>query len=58
VFATIFVHSLVYAGFFEDPLVWGTLALAAAVPSARREPVQAVESARAEPRPTPVPLAD
>ncbi len=58
VFTTIFVHSLVYAGFFEDPLVWGTLALAAAVPSARREPVQAVEPARAEPRPTPVPLAD
>ena len=27
----LFVHSLLYAGFFEDPLTWGILGLAAAV---------------------------
>ena len=27
----LFVHSLLYAGFFEDPLTWGVLGLAAAV---------------------------
>jgi hypothetical protein len=27
----LFVHSLLYAGFFEDPLTWGVLAIAAAV---------------------------
>ena len=27
---TILVHSLFYSGFFEDPLMWGTLAAAAA----------------------------
>jgi hypothetical protein len=31
VLAVVFVHSLLYAGFFEDPLVWGVLGLAAAV---------------------------
>jgi O-antigen ligase len=31
VFLAIFVHSLFYSGFFEDPLVWLSLALAAAV---------------------------
>jgi O-antigen ligase len=31
VFAALFLHSLAYAGFFEDPLTWGTLALAANV---------------------------
>ena len=28
---TLFVHSLLYAGFFEDPLTWGVMGLAAAV---------------------------
>jgi hypothetical protein len=28
---TLFVHSLLYAGFFEDPLTWGVLGLAAAL---------------------------
>ena len=28
---TLFVHSLLYAGFFEDPLTWGVIGLAAAV---------------------------
>jgi O-antigen ligase len=36
VFLVLFVHSLLYAGFFEDPLTWGVLGLAAAVLSAPR----------------------
>jgi hypothetical protein len=28
VFLALFVHSLFYAGFFEDPIVWGVMALA------------------------------
>jgi hypothetical protein len=60
VFATIFVHSLVYAGFFEDPLVWGALALAAAV-VVRREAAHAAEpaseTARADLRPAHVPVS-
>jgi len=31
VLLALFVHSLLYAGFFEDPLTWGVLGLAAAV---------------------------
>jgi O-antigen ligase len=30
VFLTLLIHSLFYAGFFEDPITWGVLALAAA----------------------------
>jgi O-antigen ligase len=30
VFLTLLVHSLFYAGFFEDPITWGVLAFAAA----------------------------
>ena len=29
VFATLLIHSLFYAGFFEDPITWGSLAVAA-----------------------------
>ena len=29
VFLALFIHSLFYAGFFEDPIVWGVMALAA-----------------------------
>jgi O-antigen ligase len=29
VFLTLFVHSLFYAGFFEDPIVWGVIGVAA-----------------------------
>src|SRR2546429_5953269 len=29
VFLTLLVHSLFYAGFFEDPIVWGVIGLAA-----------------------------
>ncbi|MBA2643671.1 MAG: O-antigen ligase family protein [Actinobacteria bacterium] len=32
------VHSLLYAGFFEDPLTWGVLGIAAAVLAARAAP--------------------
>ena len=37
VLLVLFVHALLYAGFFEDPLTWGVLGLAAAVlaPGAR-----------------------
>lgn len=35
-FFLLFVHSLVYAGFFEDPVTWGALALAAAAIAAER----------------------
>ena len=38
VLLALFVHSLVYAGFFEDPLTWGVLGVAAAVIAASREP--------------------
>ena len=40
VFLTLLIHSLFYAGFFEDPITWGVLALAAAAlaaPPLRRE---------------------
>jgi putative inorganic carbon (hco3(-)) transporter len=30
VFVTLFVHSLFYSGFFEDPITWGSVALAGA----------------------------
>ena len=31
VFSVLFVHSLLYAGFFEDPLTWGAIGLTAAL---------------------------
>ncbi len=31
VFSVLFVHSLLYAGFFEDPLTWGAVGLTAAL---------------------------
>ena len=40
VFLTLFVHSLVYAGFFEDPVTWGCLAVAAAVVAALPHPLR------------------
>jgi hypothetical protein len=40
VFTILVVHSLAYSGFFEDPLTWGALGLAAA--SLRLLPVGAV----------------
>lgn len=42
VFGVLFVHSLAYSGFFEDPITWGALALAAAsLPRAGPEPAPA-----------------
>ena len=35
-FLVLFVHSLFYSGFFEDPLMWGILAVGAAVVSPSR----------------------
>ena len=41
VLLVLFVHSLLYAGFFEDPLTWGVFGLtAAALAAARPSPVQ------------------
>jgi hypothetical protein len=40
VFTVLVVHSLAYSGFFEDPLTWGAVGLAAA--SLRLAPVEAV----------------
>jgi O-antigen ligase len=48
------VHSLLYAGFLEDPLTWGVFGLAAAVlaaaPAAREEDVLAQDRAPATPK--------
>lgn len=48
VFLVLVVHSLLYAGFFEDPLTWGVFGLVAAgiaAPSAAREADGAAEEA-------------
>jgi O-antigen ligase len=45
VLLALFVHSLLYAGFFEDPLTWGVLAIAAAVLAAAPRPNAASEEA-------------
>jgi hypothetical protein len=45
VLSVLFVHSLLYAGFFEDPLTWGAIGLVAALlvrvpaPQTEHEPV-------------------
>jgi hypothetical protein len=41
VFVALLVHSLVYSGFFENPVTWGVLALAAAATDAARRPSEA-----------------
>jgi O-antigen ligase len=48
VFLTLFVHSLFYAGFFEDPVTWGSLAIAAAVVTAVARPAPVEELAARE----------
>ena len=71
VFLALFVHSLFYAGFFEDPIVWGVIAVAAwsllvavAVPtrSIHTRPEERAQDGRPEPSPAAVerqvPLAD
>jgi hypothetical protein len=42
VLLALFVHSLLYAGFFEDPLTWGVLGIAAATLAAAPVPRAAV----------------
>lgn len=42
-FLAIFVHSLFYSGFFQDPIVWGILAVAAASLAPAPLPKEAVE---------------
>jgi hypothetical protein len=52
VFLVLFLHSLFYSGFFEDPLIWGALAFAAtalALPGSR-QPVGATPEGLGEPR--------
>ena len=49
VLSVLFVHSLLYAGFFEDPLTWGVLAVAAAVLSSVPTPASAPEAASEPP---------
>jgi putative inorganic carbon (hco3(-)) transporter len=49
VVVVLFVHSLVYGVFFDDPVLWATLGVASAAAVARA-PVRAVERVRAEPR--------
>jgi putative inorganic carbon (HCO3(-)) transporter len=43
-FAAIFVHSLFYNAFFEDPLTWGVLAMAAVAASAAKQPALETET--------------
>lgn len=49
VFLALLVHSLVYSGFFEDPLTWGSLAVAAAAVAAAPQPVRLLRWPRAAP---------
>jgi len=49
VLSVLFAHSLLYAGFFEDPLTWGVLAVAAAVLSSVPAPASAPEAASEPP---------
>jgi hypothetical protein len=53
IFLTLFVHSLVYAGFFEDPVTWGCLAVAAAVVAALPAPVREIAGIRPTPAEAP-----
>jgi O-Antigen ligase len=49
VFFVLLLHSLVYSGFFEDPLTWGVLAFAAAS-LAGLQPPQVAPEVREQPR--------
>lgn len=42
-FLALFVHSLFYSGFFQDPIVWGILAIAAASLAPAPRPKEALE---------------
>lgn len=55
VFLAIFVHALLYAGFFEDPLMWGVLGIAAAALVSTRAAGKVVEEdASSAPRAPPL----
>jgi O-antigen ligase len=56
VFIVLFVHSLLYSGFFQDPLTWGILALGASALAVqpRRVPATAPEPSGAAITATPV----
>jgi O-antigen ligase len=45
VFLALFVHALLYAGFFEDPLTWGVLAIAAGALVSAYAPSRVAEEA-------------
>jgi O-antigen ligase/polysaccharide polymerase Wzy-like membrane protein len=51
VLLVLFVHSLLYAGFFEDPLTWGVIGLAAAALASVGETAAVDESTTTEPSP-------
>ncbi len=44
VFLVIVVHSLFYSGFFEDPIMWGSLAVAGSLLAVRAEAADSLES--------------
>ena len=54
VFTALVVHSLLYAGFFEDPLTWGVMGLAAAVLAVVPEAVTASSATQPSPDTPPV----
>jgi O-antigen ligase len=56
-FLAVFVHSLLYAGFFEDPLTWGVLGLAAAILATEPAPRTATATAESSTPRTPRVLA-
>ena len=53
VLGALVVHSLLYAGFFEDPLAWGVIGLAAA--ALARAPAAAAVAERATKTPSSTP---
>jgi O-antigen ligase len=55
-FCGLVAHTLIYAAFLEDPLVWTVLAVAAGVPLAAREPAPVAERGAAGARPDPAPV--
>jgi O-antigen ligase len=57
VLGAVFVHSLLYAGFFEDPVTWGVLGLAAAVLAAPATTVRVELADAAGAEQPPLPLA-
>lgn len=56
-FATLLLHSLFYAGFFEDAILWLSLAVAAGVVSTLPRPVEEPAKRPQEPRRAPAPVS-